>query len=212
MLARLALGLALACTGCASNATQSSRDAWSSALTRGAAKGGPDGRRGGPGERRAAQSFDPWQSLSRFTADAVQTLAEGSSTVSLSRLAERLCKETPEELRADPDVAAVRCEPRDPIDPLGHALELELGKSSTIGLIALELSDAASEQLVRQALKQLGKACQEAWAPAPRRADNALEEFHTCPAGGGAVLVLGRFPSNLGAGQWQFSLAVLGPG
>lgn len=211
MLARLALGLALACTACASNATQSSRDAWSDALTRGTKPGGAGGRGGGL-RGRGSLSQDPWSALSRFTGESVQLLADGSSTVTLARLAERLCKETPPELADDPDVGAVRCEPREPVDPLGHALEVELGRASTIGFVALDLSDTESEQLVRQALKRIGGACMEVWKPAPRRADNALEEFHTCPAAGGAELVLGRFPSPTTAGRWQFSLAVLGPG
>ena len=78
--------------------------------------------------------------------------------------------------------------------------------------IVRELSDQDSAELVHDALQRLRSVCREPWTPASRSADNALQEFHTCPTGTGAELAVGRFPHDLGSGQWQFSLAVLGPG
>lgn len=209
---RLALALVLACSACTSGTTRTSRRAWDNALKKPGDTASAVGGGSQSGPRRQDSDRDTWQALSHFTDDAIEILADGSTTVSMQKLASQLCAETPEALTETPDIEALRCAPRLALAPLGHDLELELGKASTIALFAADLTDQASEELVRQTLRQLTGACREAWAPMPSRADNAHEDFHTCPTGTGAVLVLGRFPSNLGAGTWQFSLAVLGPG
>lgn len=209
---RFALVLVLASSAC-TGATRTSRDAWDKAITRrtdpGTGAAGAGGGRGGPKGTRAS---DVWQAISHFALDASERLAGGSTTVTLDRLAEQLCVEVPAELAGDPPPDAVRCAPKTPLAALGHDFELELGEDSTIGLFARPLSDPDSAELVRQFQQRLRGVCREPWTPVPGSADNALEEFHTCPTSTGAVLVLGRFPSDLGAGQWQFSLAVLGPG
>jgi hypothetical protein len=204
------LALALACSACA-GAGQTSRDAWDRAVASqaGANKGG-DGAGGSRGGQNGSGARDNWQGLAQFTTDASELLAGGSTTVSLARLAERLCSEVPDTHEQEPAPDFVRCPPRTPLAALGREFELELGGSS-IGLLAENLSDDDSSELVRQLLQRLRGVCREPWS----RADNALaafQEFHTCPTAGGAVLAVGRFPTNLNAGQWQFSLAVLGPG
>lgn len=208
---RVALALALACSACRSGATQASRRAWDDALTRRTDPAAGGTRPGGGRGTTSSRNGDGWQQLTRFTDDAVDLLADGSTTVSLPRLAEQLCDAVPDTL-ADPAVDAVECAPRQPLTLQGHDLRLELARASTISLHARELTDRDSEQLVRQSLRQLASACLEPWTPVPSRADNAHEEFHTCPTPSGAVLVLGRVPIDLGGGRWQFSLAVLGPG
>lgn len=208
----LALALVLACSACAGRTTQASRKAWDRALARRGDPGaGAAGSGTGRGDNRGGVS-GAWQRVGQFAADAVDVLADGSTTISLRNLAEDLCAEPPEELDADPPVDAVRCAPKGELSPLGHDLTLELGRASTIGLFARELSDQDSAQLVRQALQQLVGVCRDPWATAPSQADNAHADFHTCGTGTGSVIVVGRYPYDLGGNRWHFSLAVLGPG
>lgn len=209
----LALALALACGACASGATQTSRRAWDDALARRNDPGAGGAQTTGPrGTTRPTRSGDAWQQLTQFTRDAVDMLADGKTTVSLPRLAKQLCDEVPEKLSADPAIDAVECAPRQPLTPQGHDLRLDLGRDSVIGLRADELTDQASEQLVRQSMQRLASACAEPWTPVPRGADDALKEFHTCPTPSGALLSVGRLPNDASGGRWRFSLAVLGPG
>jgi hypothetical protein len=210
---RLALALALACSACTGGATQASKRAWNDALTRrDSPGGGPGGKSGGAGPSRSTRPGDAWQQLTQFTTDAIDLLADGTTTVSLPRLATRLCDEVPDELTGDPAIGAVECAPKQPLALQGHDMRLELDRTSIISLRAGDLDDKTSDQLVRQCMQRLTSACSEPWSPAPRGADNAHEEFHTCPTPSGALLSVGRFPSDLSGGRWQFSLAVLGPG
>ena len=207
-----ALVLCLAGGACTSGTTRATQRAWENALKRPNERGAGDSGAANPNARHTASERDPWRALSQFAVEAIDLVADGSTTVSLPTLAEKLCADPREALAEDPSPSALRCDPKASIAPLGHSLELELGQPSTIGLFAKDLSDDASAKLLQQTLRQLTSACQEPWSLNPSRADNAHEEFHTCPTGSGAVLVLGRFPSNLGAGTWQVSLTVLGPG
>lgn len=207
---RVLLAVVLACSACKSSA-EASRHAWEKALARpGPAQ--PPTPGSGHGAARGTGDRDGWQALSQFAADAGDLLAGGATTVNLPRLAERLCVDVPEALKDDPGLDAVGCEPRRLLVVRGHELQLELGRASTIGASASALSDQASAELVRDTLQRLRGVCLEPWTPAPRSADNALEEFHTCPTATGAMLAVGRRPTDLNSGQWQFSLAVLGPG
>jgi hypothetical protein len=209
---RLAVVLALACSACTSGATQTSRRAWDDALNRRNDPGAGGAQTDGPrGPARPTRTGDAWQQLSQFTRDAVDMLADGKTTVSLPRLAAQLCDEVPDKLSDNPAIEAVECAPKQPLAPQGHDLRLDLGRDSTIGLRADELTDQASEQLVRQTMQRLASACAEPWTPW-RSADDAHKEFHTCPTPSGALLSVGRYPSDLGGGRWRFSLAVLGPG
>lgn len=205
------LVLVLAGVACTS-ATEKSRRAWDKAVTgRDGPSKGAGGSGGGRGSTRGDGPRDNWQALAQFTTDASEALSGGSTTVSVPRLAKQMCGEVPEALSEDPPPDAVRCAPKSPFAALGHEFELELGRDSTIGLVAQDLSDQDSGELVRQIMQRLRGICREPWASASR-ADNALADFHRCPTATGAEVVVGRFPTNLAAGQWHFSLAVLGPG
>jgi hypothetical protein len=205
----LALAI-LAGLGCAGRETRASRDAFKTAI----AKGRPAETQA-PGERNkdgsAANPADAtaWKSLYSFTVKVADMLSLGTTTATLPTLMKKLCAEPPEDV-ADDEVA-VRCEPEAPLDPLGRTLTLELSKA-TVGLVATDLTDSDSADLLAQALRQLAGACGQPWTRSPGRAENAHEELHTCPATAGSLLVLGRFPVDLAGGRWQFSLAVLGPG
>jgi hypothetical protein len=208
------LALALAAAGaCAGRDTQASRDAFKSAVARGdAGQGGAAKGRDRTGRSPSAIDATTWKQLATFTADAADMLSLGTTTVSLPALIEKLCAEPPEERRAGVDLDAVRCPPEPALDPLGHALTLELGRGATLGLVAADLSDSDSADLLQQALRQLAGVCGRPWTQIPRRADDAHAEFHTCTATTGPTIALGRFPIDLAAGRWQFSISVLGPG
>lgn len=208
--AGLALALLAGLAACASRDTRATRDAFKSAMTHGrkpeantAAGRTPDGAAANAGDTTA------WKTLYSFTIKAADMLSLGTTTAKLPTLINKLCSDPPEAPRDGAE--AVRCAPEPPLEPLGRVLTLELSKA-TIGLVAADMSDSDSAELLTQALKQLAGACVQPWTAIPSRADNAHEELHTCPATAGSMLVLGRFPSDLAGGRWQFSLAVLGPG
>lgn len=205
----LALAILAGLAACATRETRASRDAFKSAVDKTGNTGnqttkGNDPTRGDP----AAGDNSAWKALFSFTNAAAEMLSLGTSTATLPTLIKKLCAEPPEDAKT---ASAVRCEPDPPLDPLGRPLTLELSKAQ-IGLVATDLTDSDSADLLAQAMKQLASACGSPWTEIPSRADNAHEEIHTCPASAGSMLVLGRFPVDLGTGRWQFSLAVLGPG
>ncbi len=208
----LALAAVLGSGACASRETQSSRNAWQQAQDRG--QSGPGGGATPNRGTTANTGVDPsaWRELASFTTSAGDLLSLGTSTAPLPTLIDKLCAEPPEETEAKGAPAkAVRCPPKPAIEPLGHTLTLELARG-TVGLVAVDLNDRESAELVAEGLKQLAASCAHGWTKIPSRADNAHEEFHTCTAPSGSTVVLGRLPIDLGAGRWQFSLAVLGPG
>lgn len=208
----LALAAAVGLGACASRETQSSRKAWQQALDR-----GEPGRTGAATPSRgttANAGVDPsaWRDLASFTTSSSELLSLGTSTAPLPALVDKLCAEPPEELEVNgAEAKAIRCPPKPAMDPLGHPLTLELARGS-VGLVAVDLSDRDSAALVEESLKQLAGTCAHGWTKSPSRADNAHEDFHTCTAPSGSMVVVGRFPIDLGGGRWQFSLAVLGPG
>jgi len=208
----LALAAALGLGACAGRETQSTRSAWKQAIERGAP--GPSGGATPSRGTTASDGADPsaWRALAGFTSSTSERLSLGTSTAPLPALIDELCAEPPEGSAAmGAEARVVHCPPKPAMEPLGHPLTLELARG-TVGLAALDLNDKDSAALVAEALKQLAGTCAHAWTKIPSRADNAHEDFHTCMALTGSTVVLGRFPIDLGAGRWQFSLAVLGPG
>lgn len=208
----IALAAVVGLVACASRETQSSRDAWQRAVRQGnpARAGDPAANKGGGDHTTADPSA--WRDLATFTTSTADLLSLGTSTVPLATLIDRLCAEPPESTREGPEPEAVRCPPKPAMEPLGHPLTLELGRGGTVGLVAVDLGDRDSADLVELSLKYMAGTCSRGWTQIPSRADNAHEEFHTCTTPTGSMVVLGRFPLDLNAGRWQFSLAVLGPG
>lgn len=199
---------------CAARETQSSRSAWKQAVER-----GEPGRSNGAAPSRGNTSTNDsdhsaWRDLASFTTSTAELLSLGTTTAPLARLVDKLCAEPPEEpggAASGAPAQALRCAPRPAMEPLGHPLTMELARG-TVGLVAVDLSDRDSAALLEEALRQLAGTCAHGWTKIPSRADNAHEEFHTCTARSGSTVVLARFPIDLGAERWQFSLAVLGPG
>lgn len=207
----LALAAILGAGACATRETESSRRAWKQAQDRG--KSGPSDGAAPSRGTTANAGADPsaWRDLASFTTSTSDLLSLGTSTAPLPTLIDKLCAEPPEAEAKGVEAKAVRCPPKPTIEPLGHTLTLELARG-TIGLVATDLNDRDSAALVEEGLKQLAGVCADGWTKIPSRADNAHEEFHRCTARSGSMVVLGRLPLDLGAGRWQFSLAVLGPG
>ncbi len=208
-LRRLALVALLGLGGCAAKETQASRDAWTRAV-RGSNLGRASGG-GGGGDKNDGSLADPsaWKDLVTFTNGAAEMLSLGVSTAPLASLVDKLCAEPPDEQPGVLAPEAVRCPPTPAMDPLGHPLMLELGDRGNVGLVAADLTDKDSADLVILALKQMASACAGAWTRIP---GGNHEEFHTCMAPSGSQLVLGRFSGEGKGDRWQFSLAVLGPG
>ena len=205
---RLALVALFGLGGCAGRETQASRAAWQKAV-RGEHPDASNGANGGTPDDAALADPSAWRDLTKFTQDSAELLSLGVSTAPLPSLVDKLCAEPPEELDNALTPTAVRCPPKPPMDPLGHPLTLELGDHSTIGLAATDLTDMDSAELLALALKQLVSACADPWTRVP---SGNREEFHTCAAPSGSMVVLGRFSPEGSGDRWQFSLAVLGPG
>ena len=203
-----AVGLAVGLGGCASRETAASRAAWKRAV-RGSstASSGTGASKDGKTDGTTA---DPsaWRDLAAFTSESAELLALGVSTAPMATLIEKLCAEPPEEDLAALAPEAVRCPPKPAMDPLGHPLALEIGRGS-VGLVATDLEARASVDLLADALKHLAGACEQGWT---RTVSDAQQEFHSCTARSGSMLVVGRFIGEGGGDRWQFSLAVLGPG
>jgi hypothetical protein len=205
----LASALAVALAGCAGRETAASRAAWEKAERGGRTPGsGPgatkDGKTGGTLADPSA-----WRDLATFTNETAELLSMGLSTAPMKTMIAKLCAEPPE---ADPAVIepeAVRCPPKPAMDPLGHPLELEIGRRGEVGRVATDLASKASSDLLAEAMKHLAGACEAGWT---RIKSDAHEEFHSCTARSGSMLVVGRFVGEGGGDRWQFSLAVLGPG
>lgn len=207
-----ALALAVAAGGCANRTEQATREAWNHAMRAGNDGGeardgsGRDGDSGDDEEERAA-----WAAVGDALEEVSEVLASGVSTVNFERLAERLCGRPVE--AADEDGRDVfHCEPEAALELLGEPLELELDTSGVVAYVAPDVTDDESEVLLQQALVRLATLCAQTWTALPADAENAHEEFHSCPLANGPVIAVGRFPRDLEANQWQFSLVVLGPG
>lgn len=210
-LAALALAVGLVATACARKAEEAARSAWDSAVRgQGAGKGdgGPGGSGAGDDPQRDAEE---WTAVTGVVADIGETFAPGVSTVDVEALAERLCGRPPDR-REEGGEILYTCEPEPRLIVLNESLEYEISTSGVVGIVAPDLTAADSQELLQAAKAQLGGACRRPWTAVDASAENAHDEFYTCPQTNGSTLAVGRLPRDLVAGQWQFSLAVLGPG
>ncbi|MEZ4379962.1 MAG: hypothetical protein R3A79_01350 [Nannocystaceae bacterium] len=207
-----ALVVAALAAGCANRAEQATREAWNAALR--SDGGGGDQADGGHGGGDQADDEDEraaWAAVGDALERISETLASGVSTVNFPRLAERLCGR-PVEGSDEGDRDVFHCEPEPGLEVLGESLEVELDTSGVVAYVAPDITDEESEALLQQALLRLATRCAQTWTAVPADAENAHEEFHSCPLANGPVIAVGRFPRDLAANQWQFSLVVLGPG
>lgn len=214
---RLAAGLALALAGpsCAKRTDERIRDAWgggSKAVGSGAA-GGADEGVGPDGETEAAPVREGWERLDEILDGALAEASLGTDDEVMARLAERWCEVQPEPQPTKEGPVLV-CLPDPPVQIDGHAFSLELGGEGVIGLVATELSSEESSALADEALRRTERWCTRPWNDvSPRPTDPsppaAMARLHTCPVEGSALLVVARFASPKGAGQWQVSVAVI---
>lgn len=205
----LASALVWGLAGCAGRETAASRAAWNRAVR------GGNTTDSGPGattkDKPGGTLADPsaWRDLATFTSETAELLSMGLSTAPMKTMIAKLCAEPPEDDSAVVEPEAVRCPPKPAMDPLGHPLELEIGRRGEVGLVATDLAPKASVDLLAETLRHLAGACEAGWT---RIASDAHQEFHSCTARSGSMLVVGRFVGEGGGDRWQFSLAVLGPG
>jgi len=205
----LCVAAALIASGCARRSEQDTRSAWEEALRRGRGAGGgrgPDGARADAKARELAE----WKALRERLEQIAEQLADGAPTVDFDGLAERLCGGPPERER-EAGATIYHCMPTPPVEISGTSLALELDNSGVVAWAATGLDIELSEALLQRALSQLASACAQSWTPV-QRAENAFQEFFTCPLEGGVVLAIGRVQSEKEEGEWQVSLALLGPG
>ena len=212
--ARLAAAAALALLGalpaCARRHEQAARTAWDKAVRAGR---GPSEDRSGPGgdgDSASARDAASWRALRDLILEIDDELALGVPTVDLAGLAARLCGGEPQLSREDAGLVYY-CDPDPPRIVQGAELAVEVDTTGVVGFAALDLDGDASDILLRRALDRLADACTHSWTPV-QRAEDALQEFYTCPMASGTVIAVGRFPRDLAANAWQFSLALLGPG
>lgn len=207
----LGLGLGLA-PACARKAEEATRSAWEAAMkAQGAGKGDASGGAGGdPNERGDAQA-EAWTAVSAIIESISESLASGVATVDLEALATRLCGATPDRLDESGETVFT-CEPDPKVLVDNESLEYEISESGVVGLVAPDVDASESQELLSGAMERLRSACRRPWAPVDASAENAHDEFYTCTLTSGSMVAVGRFPRDLVAGQWQFSLTVLGPG
>lgn len=197
---------------CASKTEQATRDAWSSALQSDRKKRGERPESGSAGQGKIeAESLRSWEALSHELDGLAEQLAVGISTVDFDDLAADLCgQET--EAKHDDGRRVYHCAPTTAISLDGQSLEIELDDSGVIAFVAANANNETSAVLLQQALISLAKLCSQTWTGVPADPENAHKEFYTCPLESGPVIAIGRFPQDLAADQWHFSLVVLGPG
>ncbi|MBK8261632.1 MAG: hypothetical protein IPK80_09860 [Nannocystis sp.] len=205
----LYVAAALLVSGCARRSEQATRSAWEEALRRGRGASGERGPNSGAAGATARELAE-WRSLREDLEEVAEQLADGAPTIDFDGLAERLCGAPPARERG-PSVRTYHCAPATPVEISGTSLTIELDSSGVVAWTATGLDVELSDALLQRALSQLASACAQSWTPV-QRAENAFQEFFTCPLEGGAVLAIGRVQSDKQEGEWQVSLALLGPG
>ena len=207
-----ALGVLIGTLGCANKTEQATREAWNSALR----DTGEDDN-DGPGRDSAGNSQDDmisqrsWEELGTSVGNLSETLAAGVSTVDFDELAEGLCGH-PSEPLAQEESLIYNCDPEPTISIDDELLTIELDDSGVVSFIATNITDEESASFLEQAQTRLSSLCAQTWTGIPPDVENAHEEFYSCPLANGTVIAVGRFPRDLDANQWHFSLVVLGPG
>lgn len=210
-LAALTLAVGLVVAACAKKAEEAARSAWDAAV-RGPGAGDGDGESNGPGGGDDPQrDAEEWTAVTAVVDDIGEAFAPGVATVDLEALAERLCGRPPDR-REEGGEMVFTCEPDPRLLVMNESLEYEISTSGVVGIVAPDLTQAESQELLQAAKQRLSAGCRRPWATVDASAENAHDEFYTCVHDNGSTLAVGRLPRDLVAGQWQFSLAVLGPG
>lgn len=207
-----ALGVLLGAAGCANKTEQATRQAWNSAV-----RETGDDDKGGPGRDSAGKGGDDesghrsWEEIEGSIERLGETLASGVATVDFSEVAEALCGRSTEAIDQE-GTLVYNCDPEPLILIDDEPVMVEIDDSGVVSFIATNISEEESASFLEQARTRLANLCAETWTAIPADAENAHEEFYTCPMTSGTVIAVGRFPRDLDANQWHFSLVVLGPG
>jgi len=197
--------------GCANKTEEATRKAWNSAL-----RDQSEGDKDRPGESAGKGSRDEsghrsWEEIETSIGGLAETLASGVATVDFAAVAESLCGRSTEPIEQEGRLV-YNCDPEPLILLDDEPVMVEIDDSGVVSFIATNISDDESASFLEQAQARLANLCAETWTRIPADAENAHEEFYTCPMASGTVIAIGRFPRDLDANQWHFSLVVLGPG
>ncbi len=198
--------------GCANKTEQATRQAWNSALrNQGEDEGDGPGRDSAGAGSRDESGHRSWEELEGSIETLAETLAAGVATVDFAEIAETLCGRPTDPIEQE-GTRVYNCDPEPAILLDDEPLMIELDDSGVVSFIATNITDEESGLFLEQAQARLANLCDQTWTAIPADAENAHEEFYTCPIASGPVIAVGRFPRDLDANQWHFSLVVLGPG
>jgi hypothetical protein len=196
--------------GCAGRTEKHTREVWENATRVGGSEVAGPGTAPGAAEPATQADHTPgWGRIDAVVEAARKAVANGADEDDIARLADRWCAQTPTPLSGPHGPVRV-CVPEPPLSVDGHALTLELGAEGVIGLVASDLSDTQSRDLLRAALTHGRSWCEGPWNAVGVRGDDAHQELHTCVAPGGSTLAAGRFPTDLEADLWQVSVSIIG--
>lgn len=201
---------AILVAACAGRTDARVREAWEHSQ-----RSGPGGPSTGPGGPTGSDPGEPGgparDGIEGFVAQGAEVLALAPGQDAIARLAQQWCSVEPEP-KESPHGPVYVCYPQPPIVVADVSLTLELGLGGVIGLVADELSDQESRDLVERARQTTGPQCEQPWNAVVGRDGEGRElTFHTCPAKAGPTLTIGRIPHEE-SGTWQVSIAILGAG
>ena len=197
-------------SGCPKRTDARAREAWASARGGGVAGGKrPDTPAGGDARAPELEKIG-WDRVAEVVHNAVAAMRTSPDDAALGKLAARWCSVEPEP-RPTRDGNVRVCSPEPPVVASGTSFSLEMGGRGVIGLVTTDVSQKVSERIAAEARKAAQPYCMQPWTSAT---EGGAEDpsFHTCPAEGGPLLSVGRFPKRPGSARWLVSVAVLSPG
>lgn len=196
---------------CAKRTDAASQRAFDRAQGRGVNPTGPRSEvvSGGGGGVFDRQKFG-WDRVAQVVGSAVSSMRASPDDQGFAELAAKWCGGQPEPI-ATPDGPVRVCIPEPPVIAGGTKFTLELGGDGVIGLVATDLSAPESRKVAKDARAAAKPLCTEPWSE-NQAVDVAGPTFATCPAQGGPLLSVGRFPRRQGSDRWFVSVAVLSPG
>lgn len=150
-----------------------------------------------------------WETADTILEGAADVFAAGLDGESaVATLVER-CTETPSPLDGE-DGRSWTCYLTEPPVLQGREFVLEVGDSGIAALSAFEVPGIDSTRIMKAAQLRWSSWCLD--GEFTNYDGNQHEELVGCALPGGPLLVVSRFPQDLGRDMWQVSLTILGAG